>query len=895
MSYQFFDIILSDNDKRKSKGIKLNNGIKIALISDPYTNPSSCCIGVGAGSNNDTREGIAHFLEHLLFLGSEKYPDHNHYHQFVLNNGGVDNAFTSDKCTCYFLTIGHEPFENALEILSWFFRKPLLDVKFIKSESQIVNSEHHKNINSDKWITDNLFKKFIKNKKFNKFSTGNNESLKNISKDEIFDFYNKYYTTDNYYVSIVDTLTIDEMIQKYVKIFDEIPKSKPKNLPKQEKLELINDNLIIYSSSLERKYLNIYLLLECNEKNINDLQLLNILNYLIGLEYYNSLCYKFKENNLTNEVLVTVDHYYDEQALMTTNITVKNEKNIEMIMQCFYNYITKMYNMTFEDFCKIYKNFQNIKKLKLLYKNKDDSQKTAITAVENMIKNYDETCLINQFVINECDENIYQRFLHIINTCQIKYVTNCNILNIPSKEFIKDNYYNTKYVITNYDIKLTTNVEFDFNQCIIIDNIDGILNSSINFKNEAPKLIENTDKRLVYHLNTDKNNKPQSNITIIRKNNNLLDKKNREYFDIYCEVIKSLLNYYLDPLIDYDMNFKMFSENNNCVFIFNGFNTFIYDYMKKIFELIYTSLFNLENIEASFNRVINEMKENILESKNNVPYVACSDYIDTIIKNEMKPVEIIKFLDKITFDEFKKMYDHLFTYYKEVILIVGTVNSDKIIKTLPQNNLLTSKTKTDYKLNTKFNYTITEKNKEDKNNCIVCCYFIKDFHFKDKKEKNEMYSEISKYTMIVDIISQLINEPLFNQLRTVEKLGYIVRCKSFVYSTPHEISLTIQYMVQSSYNVKKLLESINKFNKNLEKTFLTFEKKFESLKKSILKILESNFKNHKTGYYRNLLLNEIYDFNIYKKVFEEAQKISFNDIIKIFETFLKTNPSIVQT
>ena len=74
----------------------LENGLVLLAISDPQANYSSCSFRVESGSFQDPEEfpGMAHFLEHLLFMGSKKYPDVNEHGFFFTNNGGYSNAWT---------------------------------------------------------------------------------------------------------------------------------------------------------------------------------------------------------------------------------------------------------------------------------------------------------------------------------------------------------------------------------------------------------------------------------------------------------------------------------------------------------------------------------------------------------------------------------------------------------------------------------------------------------------------------------------------------------------------------------------------------------------------------------------------------------------------------------
>lgn len=81
-------VIVSPSDKRIYKAVKLDNEIDCLLIQDVDALKSSAALSVGVGSFRDplTAQGIAHYLEHMLFMGTEKYPDENDYssvHVFI--------------------------------------------------------------------------------------------------------------------------------------------------------------------------------------------------------------------------------------------------------------------------------------------------------------------------------------------------------------------------------------------------------------------------------------------------------------------------------------------------------------------------------------------------------------------------------------------------------------------------------------------------------------------------------------------------------------------------------------------------------------------------------------------------------------------------------------------
>ena len=87
----------SPNDNNEYRFIELDNGLRAILVSDKDADKAAASMNVGIGSGDDPkeREGIAHFLEHMLFLGTEKYPEPGEYQQFIKSHGGSHNAFTA--------------------------------------------------------------------------------------------------------------------------------------------------------------------------------------------------------------------------------------------------------------------------------------------------------------------------------------------------------------------------------------------------------------------------------------------------------------------------------------------------------------------------------------------------------------------------------------------------------------------------------------------------------------------------------------------------------------------------------------------------------------------------------------------------------------------------------
>ena len=110
-------IIKSPNDHREYRAVTLPNGLIAVLVSDPSTDKSAAALAVYRGSYDDPegRAGLAHFLEHMLFLGTTKYPGVDEYQNFITTHGGTFNAYTSSDHTNYFFDIQTPFLEGGLD------------------------------------------------------------------------------------------------------------------------------------------------------------------------------------------------------------------------------------------------------------------------------------------------------------------------------------------------------------------------------------------------------------------------------------------------------------------------------------------------------------------------------------------------------------------------------------------------------------------------------------------------------------------------------------------------------------------------------------------------------------------------------------------------------------
>ncbi|KAF6158546.1 hypothetical protein GIB67_040060 [Kingdonia uniflora] len=214
-------IIKPRNDKREYRRIVLPNSLQALLISDPETDKvaASMNVSVGAFSDPEGLEGLAHFLEHMLFYASEKYPLEDSYSKYIIEHGGSTNAFTSSEHTNYYFDINVDAFEEALDRFAQFFIKPLMSPDATMREIKAVDSENQKNLLSDAWRMSQLQKHISADgHPYHKFSTGNWDTLevrprkKGLdSRQELIKFYKENYSANLMHLVVYGKKSLDEI------------------------------------------------------------------------------------------------------------------------------------------------------------------------------------------------------------------------------------------------------------------------------------------------------------------------------------------------------------------------------------------------------------------------------------------------------------------------------------------------------------------------------------------------------------------------------------------------------------------------------------------------------------------------------------------------------------
>lgn len=234
----FTDIIKSPLDECQYLAYTLDNGLRVLLCSDPVSSSNEAAaamdIHVGACSDPSTVPGLAHFTEHMLFLGTKDFPQEDSFEAFLASNGGTSNAYTDSENTVYYFSVNAEADSKLTEALSRFasfFSSPLFTEAATGRELNAIESENAKNLQTDSFRIFQINKSRANpNHPFSKFFTGNKKTLlentqsNNINlRQELIRFYNEYYSANQMTLALVAPQPIDILREIVENSFASIP------------------------------------------------------------------------------------------------------------------------------------------------------------------------------------------------------------------------------------------------------------------------------------------------------------------------------------------------------------------------------------------------------------------------------------------------------------------------------------------------------------------------------------------------------------------------------------------------------------------------------------------------------------------------------------------------
>lgn len=897
-------------DNRNGYTYELPNKLKVIIFEDKDIDIACVSMLVKIGYFQDTLPGMAHFLEHMLFNGTEKYPDENLFSEHIAKYNGYSNAWTAHNHTCYYYTLSQNGLHESLKMFAEFFISPLLDKDCVNREKEAVNSEHKKNINNDNWRRQEILRAVAKdNHWFSKFGCGSNETLN--CKDihvKVREFFDKYYSSDLMILTVIS----NEPIEKIKKIIDlsysNIKIKKINNSEIYTNNKILNTPSIIKFVPIEKEKKLIFVWEVDFYKNNPELSPIEFFTNLMNNQQKNSLYDSLIHKNFATSFYCYIkDVIYDKCLLcIDVSLTENGEKNKSEITCLIHNYIDiiakfinkkELENLYNEYYDLAYYNFVHFQKSNCI---------DFVSEINGALANYDiditKILLLNTLQDNY--NNIKSNLKKLIKdlsfdncvavVCSDKYSDNKY-----SKKILEFPHYGTKYFVEdnkmiNSKQNKTPNTFLKLPQ---LNQYISLGNKIQKFNTKKPILIKTENANIYYQQNSEYNT-PNIIITLC------IDIK-LSLYDIYTFVC---INLYLSSLIMEinDMLYLMMSALYNISLNYIDGNIYLkicgnYEKIDIILETLINNIINYDMIaEKTFIMTKTEMKKNCENDMFLNPYEKLpSLFKKQINKKYYESSEILNIIDKIALENIKDVFKKLFIRNNIIAFVSGNCNGNKFeeikntINTMPHKyhdftdfynkniDIITKKTIKNIK----------NKNSVEENNANGYYIFINKYDY----ENIDLW--IKEYCCL-NLISSIIHTEYFDKLRTKEMFGYVVNGKIVQTGSKKTPLFFYCFTVQSSHkSTREMTERTDNFIKNFDKNIQNIaENEVEIIKQSFITSLLSKF-NNLNEYSDYIFMNEIENgylkYNLKETIADNCKNITSKDLIEFYKKKFLENDKIL--
>lgn len=892
-----------DFSERKVLKIRLDNGLQAILISDPKTDQSAATLTVGAGSwqDPDKYPGMAHFLEHMLFLGTKKYPKESEFQSFISEHGGSSNAFTTNDYTTYMFSVDNEAFPQALDRYAHFFKEPLFNPSGVSRELNAIDQEFAKNTENED-VRAIMVMKALENPMHpnSRFTMGNSHTLGTVSQETLRKWYEDHYSANIMRLMLISPLPLDDLVTLTVRDFGGIP---------NKNRQLYVPDVPLANPDLEGKLVFIEPI-----KNVRSLTLIwslpqkfwemketrpdKLICHILGHEGKESLLAQLKREKLAEKLQCSTYDIGGKNLLLFVSIDLTDEglQQVEhVVLRCFQT-LARMKEKPFPQYI-----FDEVRQMDLInyeYQKREDAFETAMKIAEILpgeeIASFPEkTKMIHIF-----NPEDIQAFLDQLTpqNCLILIQAPATLTGFQSTH--QEKWLNIPYAIKPIDAqtfeawtkaKPINEITFPFTNHFIPQALEMVASTKAGEKLPLvphPKLIVNNGNGQIYYALDRRYLIPKIYLyfNILTPEIEMGNPHKVVIGDLYVKGLEEALSRFSYPAAVAGLNFSVDRSDFGISIKITGYS----DHAYLLFDEILKELKHFSINDQKFKLYKQALLRDYQNFNKEMPLKRVKEFfLSAIYKNYTKENQKAVALRKLSYAKFENAAQSLFNKSYVDGLIYG--------------NLLETQAKeyADALLQT-LNSKPFPKEEQQQSEVIVLPENKGPFLFETKipSQGNAamLAIEYPEYTFKLRAAQQILmtamNEPFFSDLRTKQQTGYLV------YSSGEEIERKLfnLFLVQSNtHDPRDLLARfelfIESFLQELGKTFVSM-KNFETLKSSLLHELETPQKNLEE---MGMLIQKLAfkydgDFDWIDKRIEGLKELTYEEFLNFSHLYMgKTN------
>ncbi len=853
VSYSKIGEITVPGYEQKASVFKLGNGQKVVIMPKEGSTCIRTTFNVGNLNESENNQGISHFIEHSLFNGSKNLAP-GEYAEIATSLGSGTDAGTGILQTNYALTfqqLKDNSLEEAIKLNAMQTQYPIFLEEQIEKEKKVVNNENCSYFDdpifiANKTMINNLFGI---NSEFNNPST---DVINSLNREQLFDYYNTWYTPDNAVTVITGDVDVDETIQLISKYYNKKSDFSCPDKRTQPKLTPIDKHVRkdFISPSAKQPYVEVgFAIPEGNTKeDINKLSAI--------IEMLNKPNSPFKQKFGDFDICL-VDMQNNPNGVKMVNIcfSVQNESMVEDTLKAFYEELTKLSVCAFpENIIEDYKQ-QAIKELEIPEENSNDLNKLLTQIVTTNNTNfYEEKKQALNNLSSEDVSNLTKKFF------DLNKISICVSHTAGTKE---------ESIVEQYNEASTRNKTISFGR------------AQVNPSNIVDKAISDIEQ---YHLwnnietfftPSSKNNNPTYNISI---KNELLESVPATK----TMVLQSLLNNNAETSVEIKDNKLIFSSTCDD------------EDLASSLKLTKEKLLNPNFTQEEFDKAKEKIRNLILAEPDDSKKILYNFLYPNMPKYSTQE-EKLKQLETLQLSDIQNLYASIFANAQVTADLCGSIKENPQIKDIFNFELSTNlpmfQAVTQKQQNTD---NIYKPNMEAKTITSIQDTAQADIWQGYTYKQTGNIEDIAKIQILENVLSGPSSR-LFNDLRQEEGIAYSVGARCDGEKDCGVFLLGILTPTEepegSPENVQKALAGFKR-NVDLLKTQNISEEELERaktiLKTKILNKYETKMDKH------NTLLEAketIYGVNYDKYLLEAIDKITVEDVKAAANYVFKNEPT----
>lgn len=871
------EVITSEADPYSYQHMVLENGLKVLLVNTPNADKASAAMSVSVGSMDDPegRQGLAHFLEHMLFLGTEPYPEPEEYQQFIKQNGGSHNAFTSYAQTTYFFDVDNEQLPGALNRFAPFFISPNFDEAYVDREKNAVNAEYSSNLKEDGRRIYSAQKMAMNPKSgYSSFSTGNLDTLadrdNSLIRDELIKFYKTHYSSDRMTLVIAGDYDMTQLSNWARDLFSNVPKRdadfKRPNVPIFVADQLPMDMNIEPVKEIRSLRFTFPLPEIVSQYAYKPVALIS---NLIGHEGEGSVLALLKEKGWAESL--SAGRGYSTEYESSLNISIGLTKigvlHVEEITAILMHYVELLKANGIPDYLKKEQKLQH----EMMFRFQEHGQ----------ISDY-VTRLSSNMLIFPIEDTVYGDYRTEIASDELlnRYLSGITAKNMlrtliaPAVETDTiDPWYDTKIRIRPSSFNETNNVA-DINKLHLPEDnpfIPENLALDPGEKTPIPTLLEEAEGRQLWYYAEHEFKVPKAQVLISLQIPKVQSEgRQRLLAKLYTRAVNEALNTYSYPATLAGLNYRLTTTDKGLEVALGGY----YDKLPVLLERIFETMQNVEISDDEFERYKASLQRGLENNLKARPFQrTMAELKNFLIDPSFSDTDLLPLLEMVTAEdvrEFAKAFD---TELASVTYVHGAMNTEDaktlgelVAKYYPARIAFPEPSRLIKTPEGKYQQEVTQDHPDK-----VMTLYVQGSNSTDLERAE------------VGLLAQMISAPYYQYMRTEQQLGYIV----FATAYPQKSVPGLLFIVQSpDASPEKMMEHSNIFFRKYATDLNNMnDEDFDLFRQGLITQLLEKPKNmgDKTGIYWSDLITGRYTFDSRKAIAAEVAKVPRARIINLYQ------------